>query len=120
MVKIIARTATVRDNLNRNRLLMKLQPALANDEALTGLAWEWLTQVTRTTSIEGYDLPLPEDKPEDVVTAFEAYLDMPATVQEQWIEVVNAANAPPGKKAMQPELSEGEKKATETPDDDSK
>lgn len=117
MSKIIARPARVRDNLNRTRMLVKIEPLVEKDDLLRAAAWDWLTVVTRTESIDGYDLPAPEDTPEQLWAALDAYLDLEVSVQTAWNEAVNAANAPAGAAAMQPGLDAAEKKDTATSDD---
>lgn len=114
MAQIVVRRRRVIDDLNRTRLIAKLEGAIGDDAILQSEEWEWVSLVTATERIDGYEMPNPLGTQESITERFYAYLELDADLVTEWKKIYNAAQRPANAAALVPanSLTDEEKKST--------
>ena len=112
MANIVVRRRRVLDDLNRTRLVLKLDSLHKDDPVMEGEMWDWVSMVTGTEIVDGYTLPDPLGTSESIAACFEAYLALDSTRAAEWKRIYNAAQQPTNAGALVPQLSDDEKKST--------
>ena len=94
-IRLVMRQTTVRDDLNAQKIRLKLDATYSSDEGIG--YWQLFSNLCASTQ-EATGLPfhpttLAEADVEDVARAFEMFMDMPKTFKDRWRDAYERANA---------------------------
>lgn len=105
--KVTVRRATVLDNMNFRRIVVKIAPFVESDSELDNVTYEWAYAVTRTVSIEGagYTLPNANDTAENLYLSLNSFILLPDDLVKAWGEGVKQVNKPQNEAVFTPTLA---------------
>lgn len=95
--KVTVRRASVLDDLNMRRILVKIIQRIEGDTQLENVAYEWVLAVTRSSALEGvnYTLPQATETADILVASMYAYMGaITSEFARAWQSGIEQVNKP--------------------------